>query len=150
MTDKYKIFIETIIEQTASKVLHWTDLFDYAHHRDFDGSLQFLFYQGEFRTIHELDSYIAEIDQSFIALISETIESGMDGSIKTEKNLYFLENINAPIHAIPATPYQIEDLYAVIRTINARNYIDMEDAVTRYLQKFDHAPQDVSEPDENN
>lgn len=112
------LFIKTLERQTVNKKLDWHNIFELSDSYD-DDSFDFVLFTNATHTIDELNSYeIVKEDGLSIFLIDEQFESGKDGTVSGEKNLYVLRGINGKLYNIP---------------IKDKDFMSLQDKISAYL-----------------
>lgn len=129
----YNLFIDKLIEMSQSLEMRWTDYFDFSHYMDGEG-LDVLFFQGEYRRIEFLNSFISELPDFFVAVIDEVIESGKDGSVTEGIHLYLLEKKRSTVHRVPATQEKVMELHKVAGDYNLHVNFELDVIIQKFLQ----------------
>lgn len=116
MENIYKQFIDKLKEQTKDGLLDWDTVFRVSHAYDIFDNFDFILFTNEYHKIDELRSYgIPDENNLSIFLLNETFESGKDGTISEEKNLYVVEGVNGKSYKISVNNEIINGLEEVIR-----------------------------------
>ena len=117
--DPNQKFINKLIEETNAEDLNWDTIFKVTHQYDID-NFNYILSQNEFHSIEELESFgIATQDGISILLLNESFESGKDGSISKEKNLYIVKGVGDQVYKLPAKEKDLVNLETAVK-----NYVD--------------------------
>jgi len=131
MNDLHNKFVEKIIEQTKEGLLKWDlvkTIINKYKAEDFD----YILFTNEFHRINFLNSYAVINDELNIFLLDETFESGEDGTINEELNLYVVEGVNGRSYRVPIDKgvlYELKDII-ISKFIDSNSYLD------RLLQRY--------------
>ena len=111
----YQKFVKKLTKETLDRKLDWDNAFNIIRENEED-AFNYILTSNEFHTVYELQSYgLVNEDGLTIFLLNEEIESGMDGSISTQKNLYVLEGIYGDSFKIPIEEKNLADLESKIK-----------------------------------
>lgn len=100
MNNLYEIFVKKLIEQTKEGLIEWDTVNVITNKFNVD-DFDFLLFTTEFHTINLLYSYGVVSDKLNIFLLDEIFESGKDGSVSSELNLYVTTGIRNKSYKIP-------------------------------------------------
>lgn len=83
-------FIEKVIEETDNNIIDWISLFMFTDAKDLSEipGFQYTIYTNEFHQVDYVNSYICTTFHFVLLILNETFESGKDGSIRKETNIY--------------------------------------------------------------
>lgn len=114
-----KLLVKTLERRTVNKKLDWHTIYEVSDsykEDDFD----YLLFTNEFHWIDDVNSYEVIKEKGFsIFLITEEFESGKDGTITKEKNLYILKGIDGKSYSIP---------------ISNKDFFHLQDKIRNYLE----------------
>lgn len=128
----YINFIDKLKKQTMSKDLSWDTVFKVKHGYDVD-NFNHILEANEFRSIDDLKSYgLVFEDGLSILVLNERIESGKDGSISEQVNLYLVKGMGDQSFLVPLEDGDIGDLNESIQ-----NYVDK-----KYLENIEYEVQE--------
>lgn len=124
MIDLYNQFLDKVIHQTEEGLLEWDSIdtiIDKFNVIDFD----FILFINEFHQINVLNSYGIVNDELNIFLLDEVFESGKDGSISEELNLYVVKGINGKSFKVPIDAKGLRHLQETInQSFKSKNNLD--------------------------
>lgn len=116
----YKQYINKLEEKTVNEELDWDTVFDVTHQYDID-NFNFILFSNEFHSINEMESYgIANEKGLSVFLLNESFESGKDGTISDEKNLYIVKGVGEESFEIP---------------VEEKDLLDLEEQISKYLDR---------------
>ena len=111
----YQKFVKKLTKETLDRKLDWDNVFNIIREYEED-AFNYILTSNEFHTVYELQSYgLVKEDSLTIFLLNEEIESGMDGSVSRQKNLYVLEGIYGDSFKIPIEEKDLADLEGKIK-----------------------------------
>lgn len=120
----YTKFTEKLEEQTINQELDWDTVFKVTHMYDVD-NFDMILFTNEFHNIDDLKSFgIATEDGLSIFLLDEVFESGKDGSISEEKNLYIVKGVKNESFKVPLTDEEVIKLETKIKEYVDKKYIE--------------------------
>lgn len=134
----YSQFAEKLEKQTMENELDWDTVFKVTHMYDVD-KFNMILFTNEFHTIDELNSYgIATEGGLSVFLLNEVFESGKDGSISEEKNLYIVKGVEDESFELPLTEQEITKLETKIKKYVAKKYEENLNYTGPEIKQFDH------------
>lgn len=134
----YTQFAEKLEKQTEENELDWDTVFKVTHMYDVD-KFNMILFTNEFHSIDDLASFgIATEDGLSILLLNEVFESGKDGSISEEKNLYIVKGVEDESFKVPLTDEEIIKLEAKIKEYVDKKYVENHEYTGPEIKKFDN------------
>lgn len=122
-------FVNKLIKDTISDKLTWEALTDSMY---IEGELVTnLLSVCEFHTVHFWESYHCKLKNGYVFLVSETNESGRDGSITEGYNLYLQISVERPLVSVMIDTVELYRLKNAIET-----KIGIAPDVVEFMQSF--------------
>lgn len=120
----YIQFIDKLEKQTHNKELPWDTVFKVKHGYDVH-NFNHILETNEFRSIDDLKSYGLVLEDGLsVFLLNESIESGKDGSISDQMNLYLVKGIGDQSFLVPLEDSDISDLEESIQKDVDKKYLE--------------------------
>lgn len=120
----YNQFAKKLEAETLKNELNWDTVFQITH--EFESNrFNYILESNEFHTMYDLKSYgIAKEDGLSIFILNEQFESGKDGMLSNEINLYLVEGTSDNSFQVPVSNDILLELEEKVRFYVDSKYID--------------------------
>ena len=119
-------FLNKLFDLTKQHYITWKPLLDLDQAQDeydFD-TFDFLLFQNEFHQIHTEKSFYGEAEDIALLFLNETFESGVDGSVTSEINLYYARNYKSQPFQLKLPIEQLQPFYELVSKKAFANHIE--------------------------
>ena len=119
-----KKFLQKLKELTSNHYINWRPLLDLGHlfDEDYFENFKFLLHQNEYHLIKIETSFYGIADDIALLFLNETFESGKDGSINNELNLYYARSFKSTPFQLKLSKDELDSLYTMVSKKAFANY----------------------------